>query len=40
MSEAATALAGGEGLGFWIVTVLTIVLGAAAAVVLRRIDWI
>jgi magnesium transporter len=40
MSEAATALAGAEGPGFWIVTVLSIALGASAALVLRRIDWI
>jgi magnesium transporter len=40
MSEAAVALAGGEGTGFWAVT--GFVLGGAAltALVLRRIDWI
>lgn len=40
MSEAATALAGQSGSGFWIVTSATIVLAAIAAVILRRIDWI
>jgi magnesium transporter len=40
MSEAGTAIANGEGSGFWIVC-LVIVLGAAlTAIVLRRIDWI
>ena len=40
MSEAASALTGAEGAGFWIVTFATVVLGGIAAVVLRRIDWI
>jgi magnesium transporter len=40
MSEAGTALAGVEANGFWVVTALTLVAGAIAAVVLRRIDWI
>jgi magnesium transporter len=40
MSEAASAFAGAEGLGFWIVTAATVVLGGLAAIVLRRIDWI
>jgi magnesium transporter len=40
MSEAGTALAGGEAVGFWIVTALTIALAVAATYVLRRIDWI
>jgi magnesium transporter len=40
MSEAATAVAGGERTGFWMITLL-IALGAAiTAFVLRRIDWI
>lgn len=40
MSEAATAVAGTEGGGFWLVTGLTIVAGAIATGVLRRIGWI
>ena len=40
MSEAGLAFRGGEAIGFWAVTVATIVLAAVAAVVLRRIDWI
>jgi magnesium transporter len=40
MSEAASAWSGTEGFGFWLVTAATIVIGAGAAVVLRRIDWI
>lgn len=40
MSEAATALAGSEGAGFWIITALTIALAGVATYVLRRIDWI
>ena len=41
MSEAAPALAGGEGVGFWFVTVVTVVAGGASRrCVLRRIDWI
>ena len=40
MSEAGAALAGGEAIGFWLVTVFTIVGAAVAAYVLRRIDWI
>ena len=40
MSEAATAVAGTEGGGFWLVTGLTIVAGAMATIVLRRIGWI
>jgi magnesium transporter len=39
MSEAGPALSGGEGLGFWLITALSVALGAAAVVVLRRIDW-
>ncbi|MFL5641077.1 MAG: magnesium transporter CorA family protein [Chloroflexota bacterium] len=40
MSEATSAISGGEGSGFWAIT--GVVVGAAilAAVVLRRIDWI
>ena len=40
MSEAGSALAGGEASGFWVVTAMTIVAGGLAAVVLRRIGWI
>ena len=40
MSEAASALGGAEGGGFWIVVALTVALAAGAAVFLRRIDWI
>jgi magnesium transporter len=40
MSEAGTAFAGGEALGFWLVTTATVVAAAMAAIVLRRINWI
>jgi hypothetical protein len=40
MSEAATALSGGEAGGFWLVTGVTVAAAAAAAFVLRRIGWI
>lgn len=40
MSEAALALSGGEGSGFWIVTVVTVIAAGVAAVFLRRIGWI
>lgn len=40
MSEAATALAGVEGTGFWVVTAITILAAMVAVVILRRIDWI
>ena len=40
MSEAGLALSGGEAGGFWLITMLTILFAAAAAVFLRRIDWI
>ncbi len=40
MSEAGSALAGQEPSGFWIVTVMSVAVALAAAVVLRRIDWI
>ncbi|MGH2476513.1 MAG: magnesium transporter CorA family protein [Candidatus Limnocylindrales bacterium] len=40
MSEAGTALAGGEAGGFWLVTGATIVAAAGATLVLRRIGWI
>jgi magnesium transporter len=40
MSEAGTALSGGEAGGFWLVTAATVVLATGAAVVLRKINWI
>jgi magnesium transporter len=40
MSEAGTALAGLEPMGFWIVTGATVAAAAVVAAVLRRIDWI
>ena len=40
MSEAGAALAGGEAIGFWIVTAITVAAAAVATYVLRRIDWI
>ena len=40
MSEAANALGGLEGSGFWIVTGFTLACAAVAAAVLRRIGWI
>jgi magnesium transporter len=40
MSEAGTALAGEERIGFWIVLIGSIVLSAAGALILRRIDWL
>jgi magnesium transporter len=40
MSQATPALAGQEGFGFWAITLGTLTAAAAAAFVLRRIDWI
>ena len=40
MSEAGTALAGKEAVGFWLVTVFTIGFAFLMAWVLRRIGWI
>jgi magnesium transporter len=40
MSEAAGALTGNEGAGFWIVTLVMVAVAAIVAGVLRRIDWI
>jgi len=40
MSEAGTAFAGAEALGFWLVTGVTVFIAVGAAVVLRKIDWI
>lgn len=40
MSEAASALGGTAGLGFWIVTGVTAALAALTAILLRRIGWV
>jgi magnesium transporter len=40
MSEAGNALSGGEANGFWLVTAIVVAIAVAAAVILRRIDWI
>jgi hypothetical protein len=40
MSEAASAFAGQEGLGFWFVTAATAAAAVIVALVLRRIDWL
>ena len=40
MSEAGAALGGAEASGFWLITAVVISIAAAAAVVLRKIDWI
>jgi Mg2+ and Co2+ transporter CorA len=40
MSEAATAINGGEGTGFWAITAFVVAGAAATGLVLRRIDWI
>ncbi|HEV7809461.1 MAG TPA: magnesium transporter CorA family protein [Candidatus Limnocylindrales bacterium] len=40
MSEAGSALSGAEGPGFWLVTVVVLLLAVGAAAVLRRFDWI
>ena len=40
MSEAGTALAGGEGSGFYLILVGTLLAAVASVFVLRRIDWI
>lgn len=40
MSEAGAALGGAEASGFWLITTLVLSVAAAAAVVLRKIDWI
>ena len=40
MSQATPALAGQEGFGFWLVTVVSVFLAGVVAIVLRRIDWI
>ncbi len=40
MSEAPAAISGSEGYGFWIVVVVTVLAGATALALLRKIDWI
>ena len=40
MSEAGSALTGGEGSGFYVILAGTILAAIAAVFVLRRIDWI
>jgi magnesium transporter len=40
MSEASAAFAGGESIGFWLVTVASVAVATVAAVVLRKIGWI
>ena len=40
MSEAGAAFSGGEAAGFWLVSASTVAVAVAAAVILRRIDWI
>ena len=40
MSEAGSAFAGGEAVGFWVVTAAVVGLSATVALVLRRVDWI
>jgi Mg2+ and Co2+ transporter CorA len=40
MSEAGAAFTGAEAGGFWIVTIVVVLLAIAAAAVLRRFDWI
>ena len=40
MSEAGSALAGQEAMGFWIVTAGTVAAAGVVALVLRKIDWI
>jgi len=40
MSEATTALKGGEGSGFWAITAFVVAAAGVAALVLRKIDWI
>jgi magnesium transporter len=40
MSQATPAFAGQEGLGFWGVTIVTVIAAGAAVAVLRRIGWV
>ena len=40
MSEASSALDGREGIGFWMITLITIVVAGLVLAILRRIDWV
>ena len=40
MSEAGSAISGGEGWGFWLVTGVVVAMASGAAAVLHHIDWI
>jgi magnesium transporter len=40
MSEAGSAFSGAEAIGFWLITIVTVVGATLAAVILRRIGWI
>ena len=40
MSEAASAISGAEGSGFYVVVLVTVVLAIAGVWFLRRIDWL
>jgi Mg2+ and Co2+ transporter CorA len=40
MSEAGAAFAGGEALGFWLVTLVTVSIAVGAAAILRKVGWI
>lgn len=40
MSEASSALDGREGVGFWVVSLVTIVVAGAVLAVLRRVGWV
>jgi magnesium transporter len=40
MSQATPALAGGEGFGFWAITIVTVVLSIVVVAIMRRIGWV
>ena len=40
MSEASSALDGREGIGFWVITLVTIVVAGVVLAILRRLDWV
>jgi hypothetical protein len=40
MSQATPALSGGEGLGFWAITIVTVLLAIVTVAVMRRIGWV
>jgi magnesium transporter len=40
MSEASSALDGREGVGFWVITLATVVIAGAVLAVLRRVGWV